>query len=352
MLTLKDIAQHVGVSPSTVSLVLNDRDRGRVNTAVADQIRRAANEMGYVPNLLARSLKTKQSHTIGVLSDGVASVPFAGPMLRGAQTTAWNDGYLLMLIDTGGRAELDAPAVKSLMQRNIEGLILATEYHRFVDVPLVPRSIPAVVLDGTPAMDRADIDSVVPDEEQGAYDAVRFLLDRGHRRIAHLTVSDPRFVARELRLAGYTRALDEAGVGGDERLIVRAPTVRTVDGYPVAHDLLSRSDRPTAVFCFSDQLAFSVYQAAGDLGLRIPEDVSVVGFDNQTFVADALRPGLTSVSLPHESMGSWAVGRAISRIRDANRLADDPPELSPRGERRLMHCPLVVRESVAPAPPP
>jgi transcriptional regulator with XRE-family HTH domain len=207
MLTLKDIAQHVGVSASTVSLVLNDRDRGRVNVDVAERIRRAADEMGYVPNLLARSLKTKQSHTIGVLSDGVASIPFAGPMLRGAQATAWNDGYLLMLIDTGGRGELDGPAVKSLMQRNIEGLILATEFHRFVDVPLVPSSIPTVVLDGTPSTGRDDLDSVVPDEEQGAFDAVRFLLDHGHRRIAHVTVSDPRFVARKLRLAGYERAM-------------------------------------------------------------------------------------------------------------------------------------------------
>jgi LacI family transcriptional regulator len=352
MLTLKDIAQHVGVSASTVSLVLNDRDHGRVNTVVAERIRRAADEMGYVPNLLARSLKTKQSHTLGVLSDGVASIPFAGPMLRGAQATAWNDGYLLMLIDTGGRGELDAPAVKSLMQRNIEGLILATEFHRFVDVPLVPSSIPTVVLDGTPATGRDDIDSVVPDEEQGAHDAVRYLLDHGHRRIAHLTVSDPRFVARKLRLAGYDRAMTEAGVEPDPRLVVRAVAPSTVSGYPVARELLERPDRPTAVFCFSDQLAFSVYQAAADIGLHIPEDLSVVGFDNQIFVADALRPGLTSVSLPHEAMGSWAVGRAIGRIRDANRPASDPPALPPHGERRLMNCPLVERESVAPAPPP
>ncbi len=352
MLTLKDIAQHVGVSASTVSLVLNDRDSGRVNSDVAERVRRTAREMGYVPNLLARSLKTKQSHTIGVLSDGVASVPFAGPMLRGAQTTAWDDGYLLMLIDTGGKRELDSPAVRSLMQRNIEGLILAAEFHRDLEVPLVPTSIPTVVLDGRPTGGRDDVDSVVPDEEQGAYDAVRFLIERGHRRIAHLTVTDPRFIAKELRREGYRRALAEIGVPVDERLVVAAAEPSTVAGYPVALELLGRADRPTAVFCFSDQLAFSIYQAAADLGLRIPEDLSVVGFDNQTFVADALRPGLTSVSLPLEPMGSWAVARAIRRIRattaapPGNGARTDPPE------HRLMACPLVIRESVAEPPPP
>lgn len=352
MLTLKDIAQHVGVSASTVSLVLNDRDRGRVNVTVAEEIRRTAREMGYVPNLLARSLKTKQSHTIGVLSDGVASAPFAGPMLRGAQATAWDDGYLLMLIDTGGKGELDAPAVRSLMQRNIEGLIVAAEFHRDVQVPLVPSSIPTVILDGRPAGERTDLDSVVPDEDQGAFDAVRFLTDHGHRRIAHLTVTDPRFVAREMRLAGYRRALEAVGAAVDPRLVVAAPEPSTAAGYPVALELLDRADRPSAVFCFSDQLAFSVYQAVTQLGLRIPEDLSVVGFDNQMFVADALRPGLTSVSLPLEAMGSWAVARAIGRIRDGGApRTHDPTTAPPIGEQRLMDCPLVVRESVAQPPP-
>jgi len=338
MLTLKDIARHVGVSASTVSLVLNDRDRGRVNPSVAATIRRTADDMGYVPNLLARGLKTRKSHTIGMLSDGVASIPFAGGMVRGAQDTAWTLGYLLMLIDSGGNHDLDSAAVKSLLQRDIEALVFAAEFHRDVELPLVPTSVPVVVLDGRSA-DRTDVDSVVPDEEQGGYDAARHLLEAGHRRIAYCGVADERYIAATLRRRGYERALADAGIALDESIVVAAPGPETRDGFPSATALLSRSDRPTAVFCFSDRLAFAFYQAAGRLGLRVPEDLSIVGFDNQIAVADSVLPGLTSVALPHAEMGSWAMERAVLRIRGESSLPY---------EHRLMRCPLVLRESVGP----
>src|SRR3954447_2436491 len=124
-MTLRQIAERLGVSVSTVSLVLNDRDGGRVSPETAQRIRRAADEMGYLPNLSARGLKTRQTRTLGLLSDGVASVPFAGQMLAGAQVAAWQEGYVLLLVDTAGDKQLEEPAVKSLLQRNIEGLILA-----------------------------------------------------------------------------------------------------------------------------------------------------------------------------------------------------------------------------------
>lgn len=124
MVTLKDLAAAAGVSPSAVSLVLNDRHLGRVNEQTALRIREAADRMGYVPNVLARSLRTKRTQTIGVLSDGVASVPFAGRMLEGVQTAAWDAGYLAMIIDTTHRSELVAQSAKSLLQRDIEAMIL------------------------------------------------------------------------------------------------------------------------------------------------------------------------------------------------------------------------------------
>jgi LacI family transcriptional regulator len=337
MLTLKDIAQHVGVSASTVSLVLNDRDHGRVNVQVAARIRETAERMGYVPNLLARSLRTKQSRTIGMLSDGAASVPFASGMVKGAQEAAWSHGYLLMLIDTGRNRDLDLPAVQSLLQRNIEGFIFAAEFHRDVEVPLVPSSVPVVVLDGR-AVGRDDVDAVVPDEAQGARDAVAYLVDAGHTRIGHLSISDPVYIAGRLRREGYERALREAGIAVEPTLVVEAPGVSTVSALAAARALLGRPDRPTAVFCFSDRLAFAVYHAAAELGLRVPDDVSVIGFDNQVDVAESLLPGLTSVSLPHVDMGRWAMERALRRLGRAN----GPPEF------RLMECPLVFRDSVAP----
>ena len=344
MLTLKDLAAAVGVSPSAVSLVLNDRHAGRVNAETALRIRRTAEEMGYVPNLLARGLKTRRTHTLGLISHGVASVPFAGRMLEGVQTAAWEGGYLAMLIDTTNRSELADLAAKSLLQRDVEALIVAAEYHRAVKTPVVPPGMPLVILDGISDDDGIAADSVVPDEEGGAHAAVRHLLEHGHRRIGFCTVDDDGYIAAGLRLAGYRRALAEYGVVEDPALIVRAPGPSTASALPIIDGLLSRPDRPTALFCFSDQLAFAAYEVAARLGLVIPDELSIVGFDDQRFLADALLPGLTTVKLPHYDMGYWAARRALARL--SGEAADSPVSCR-------MPCPLVVRASVsgAPAPP-
>ncbi|WP_309066153.1 LacI family DNA-binding transcriptional regulator [Microbacterium sp.] len=340
MITLKDLAAAVGVSPSAVSLVLNDLHRGRVNEKTAARVREMADSMGYVPNALARGLRTKRTHTVGVLSDGVASVPFAGRMLEGVQSAAWEAGYLAMIIDTTNRAELTDQSSKSLLQRDIEAMILAADYHRTVGLTAVPPAMPVVVLNGVPA-DGSAADSVVPDEAGGAHSAVSSLLQAGHRRIAFCVVGGDRFIASRLRHDGYRQALVEHGVDEDASLVVEVPDPSTTHAYEPVRRLLERPDRPTAVFCFSDQIAFAVYQASDDLGIRIPEDLSVIGFDDQEFIADALRPGLTTVRLPHYAMGAWAARRAIERLHgDAQGPAIGV----------TVPCPLIERGSVAPPP--
>ncbi|GAA1817608.1 LacI family DNA-binding transcriptional regulator [Agromyces neolithicus] len=338
MLTLKDLAAAVGVSPSAVSLVLNDRYAGRVNEKTAQRIKQAATDMGYVPNLLARGLRTRRTQTLGLISHGVASVPFASRMLEGVQVAAWEAGYLAMLIDTTNRAEIAELSSKSLLQRDVEALIVAAWYHRVVETPAVPLSMPLVVLDGI-APEGVQADGVVPDEVGGALAAVRHLIDAGHRRIAFCNVADQRFIARTLRQRGYEAALNEAGIEIDPSLIVAAPEPSTVAAVPVMRALLDRSDRPTAVFCFSDQSAFAAYQVAASLGLEVPDDLSIVGFDDQQFIADALVPGLTTVRLPHYEMGVWAARRAIDRLQGK---VDGPRDLY------LTPCPLVIRGSVSP----
>jgi LacI family transcriptional regulator len=342
VLTMKDIASQVGVSVSSVSLVLNGRDAGRVNQAVAGRIRELADTFGYVPNQLARSLKSKQTQTIGLVSDRVATVPFSSAMLAGAQEAAWRHGYVLMLVDTGGNEDLQTPAVQSLLQRNVDGLIVAATFHRELPVPQVPTTTPVVVLDGRPDATGPTADFVVPDEERGAFDAVTHLVEAGHRRIAFCTVSAYP-VADALRTQGYLRALAEAGLPADPTLLVTATDAATAEAIAPARALLDRpaAERPTAVFCFGDQIAMGFYQVARALGLSVPEDLSIVGFDNQEFVAEALDPGLTTVQLPHRAMGDWAVERVLEYIEGTTHRAAEPV-----GFR--MHCPLVVRSSVAP----
>jgi LacI family transcriptional regulator len=341
MLTMKDIASHVGVSVSSVSLVLSGRGEGRVNTAVAERIKSVADELGYVPNQLARSLKTKQSRTIGVVSDQVATVPFSGHMLAGAQQAAWEAGFMLMLIDTYGNDAVQTPAVQSLLQRNIEALIVATNFHKLVELPFVPPTMPVVVLDGRPADADADatVDFVVPDEELGAYTSTRMLIDAGHTRIGFCNVrAYP--IASQLRERGYERALHDAGITRDPSLTVVAEDAATHFAIEPARTLLERQDRPTAVFCFSDQSAMGFYHVARHLGMDIPRDLSIAGFDNQEFVAEALDPGLSTVQLPHREMGQWAVRRAIGRIDGSLDGADRAGYLMP--------CSPVRRQSIGP----
>ncbi|MBE1876643.1 LacI family DNA-binding transcriptional regulator [Myceligenerans pegani] len=338
MLTMRDIADELGVSVSTVSLVLNDRDRGRVRREIADQVRARAEELGYVPNVLARGLKTKKSHTLGLLADRVATVPFGGHMLAGAQRAAWELDFLLMVIDTDGNRAMDGPATQSFLQRDVEALIIAADFHREVSVPATPRHLPTVVLDGWPD-DPARADGVVPDERGGGRTATERLLAAGHRRVGMLTVEGDTYVAAAMRREGYEDALRDAGVGTDPALVHSVPEPSTRAAIPAVREVLTSADRPTALFCFSDQIALAVFQVAATLGIRIPADLSVVGFDNQQFVADATLPGLTTVQLPHYEMGAWAARRAISRIRGG---ADEPTTV----ER--IPCGLVERESVAP----
>lgn len=339
---LQDIADRVGVAPSAVSLVLNGKAAGRVNAASAARIREVAEDMGYVPNMLARALKTRSSKTIGVLAEGVASIPFSGQMLAGAQEAAWRQGYLLMVVDTGHHSDRNIRAIKALVQRDVDALIVAADYPRTVRVPDVPSQIPVIALSAIPHPEDAAqrcLDTVLPDDEAGAFTAVSELVASGHRRVAFLNLDHAGFdFAQTQRLAGYRRALEAAGIEHDDRYLAAAPGPETADGADAAARLLAEPEPPTAVFCFSDRIAVSIYHAAAARRLRIPEDLSVIGFDDQDGVANSLRPGLSTVRLPHREMGEWATRTAIRRIQgfDGHAL------------RQLVQCPLITRGSVGP----
>lgn len=335
--TLRDVAARAQVSVATVSLVLNGNDVGRVKAELSRRVRQAAEDLQYAPNLVARGLRTSQTHTVGLISDRVASTPFAGRMLAGAQRTAWEHDRLLLLVDCAGDQEIEAAAVRTLVQRNVDALIFASMYHRELELPKVPLDLPLVVLDARPVGDRTDVSWVVPDEAGGARAAITELLDAGHTRIGYCTDAVDLPAVRE-RLASVRETLAAAGHPIADDLVSHIVGGNAAEGRQAAAALLSRPDRPTALFCYNDRMAMGAYRAARELGLRIPEDVSIVGFDDQEHVADGLAPGLTTVALPHYEMGVWAAQRVLGL------LSGDKPE--PAQQR--MPCPLVRRESVAP----
>jgi LacI family transcriptional regulator len=336
--SIKDVAAAAGVSVTTVSHVLNDVPGKRIGEETRARVRRVAGDLGYRPNGAARTLRLQRSQTLALVSDHIATTPYAGLMILGAQEAASRHGWLLMLVNSSGDRETERVEIRALQQRQVDGFLYATMYHREVEVPEELRGAPTVLLDARSA-DLA-VPSVAPDEVAGGRTATQLLIDQGHGGIGLLTNVDD-IPATRGRFEGYRQALSQSGLAFDPTLVV-SEVGGTDGGYRAASVLLDRDPRPTAVFCFNDRMAMGVYQAAAERSIRIPDDLSVIGFDNQEPIADGLRPGLTTMALPHYEMGAWATETLIGRIQ---RPATEP-------EQVLLPCPLVIRGSVArPATP-
>ena len=338
---IRDVARLAGVSVTTVSHVLNDTPHTRVADDTRARVRQAAKSLGYGPNRMAQALRTNRSGLIGLLSEDIATTPHAGRIILGAQNAAREHDLTLVIInterDSGGNAHRDD--VQALIDRQVDAVLYATMYHRQVSLPDL-QGLPAVLIDST---DRDGIvPAVVPDEVSGAVAAVTHLVTAGHTRIGFLN-NDDDVPATHGRLAGYKQVLHEHDIPFDETLVAYAVS-ETLPGYELAREILSRNDRPTALFCYNDRMAMGAYRAAQELGLSIPGDLSIVGFDNQELIAANLFPGLTTVALPHYEMGAWAVETLVHLIHgeaEYKLLADRPT---------LLDCPLVTRGSVARPP--
>jgi LacI family transcriptional regulator len=329
---MHDVAAAAGVSQATVSLVLNSASGSRFSEETRKKVRDAVNRLGYRTNAHAKTLREGVAGMIGFIGDTVATTPFAGAIIEGAQQRAWEDGLLLLTVNTGGDKDLEAASLDTMLSYKVAGVVYAGMYHRRLDVPEALTGVRSVVLN---SQDRAGrVASVAPDEVKGGYSATRRLLDAGHRRIALINIEslESGLPAAVGRYEGYIKALEETGLELDPGL-VRFGTGGEEDGYKYAMELMTSSNPPTAIFCANDRGAWGAYQAVSDLRLSIPGDVSVVGFDNQATLAPFLRPGLTTLELPFVAMGR----RAVELI-----LQDAEPD----GRVELMDCPLIERNSV------
>lgn len=332
---LSDVALEAGVSSTTASLVLNGKG-GAIRTATQERVVAAAEALGYRPNALAKSLRSQRSQTIAVLSDRVLTTPYAAGMIEGAQATADLREYALLLGNISGGAAQMGRTIDAMLDHQPDAMVYASMYHKVIDPPTVPSSTPLVLLDAR-VEDGQNISWVVPDEAGGARVAVEHLLDHGHRRIAHISDSAGTPAAVE-RQAAYLDVLRGRGIEPDPQLVL-ASGEGPKWGADATNELLRLDDPPTAIFCFNDAVAAGAVNAARRHGFRVPDDLSIVGFDNQILVADTVDPGLTSVQLPHFEMGQWA-------IEEAFRLIDG--DSNPQTKR--MPCVLVERQSVTHPP--
>ncbi len=313
-----DVARRAGCSQSTVSLVLSGKGRGRISAATEEAVRTAAADLGYRPNVAARTLRTGVARTVGLVVPDITN-PFFGRMMRGAQRAAQQAGYTVVLVDAGGNRAWEAESVQALLAGPSDGLLL-------FEVALPPGAAEKAI--GI-EMHPGDIPVVRLDVEAGVDAAISHLLELGHRRIGHVASA---FVAPtfDLRAASLASRLAEAGL----ELAGRVESLFTFEeACEASRPLLSTG--VTAVFCDDDVLAGGFYLAAREAGLSIPGDISVIGFDDLDF-ARVLAPPLTTVAADAEGLGAAAF-RAL-----ASDLAGEAPPAE-----QLLPVHLTVRESTA-----
>ena len=328
MATMKDVARLAGVSTSTVSHVINNNRF--VSDAIREKVTSAIHELNYAPSALARSLKLNQTHTIGMLLTASRN-PFYAEIVRGVEHSCYERGYSLILCNTEGDKERMDRNLETLLQKRVDGLlIMCTESH-LPSAEILERypSIPSVMMDWAPFEGSS---SIIQDNSLlGGEIATRHLISRGYTRIACIAGPHDKTPAR-LRLEGYQRAMAAAGLSVPEEYIVESD-FEFQGGFRAMQQLLALTPVPQAVFTSNDAMAVGVYHAVWLAGLRIPQDIAVVGYDDIE-LAQYMTPPLSTVHQPKDELGRLAVDTLLQRLQNADpeqQLLILTPELIERG---------------------
>lgn len=322
--TINDVAERAGVSKSLVSLVM----RGAPN--VSDQRRaavlEAAEELGYRPNRVARSLVQQRTNTIGVMISDLHNAFFV-EVLDGIESAAEQAGYQI-LMNSGQRvAAKEEGAVETLLEMRTDAVILGSPHLSATVIERAARSVPIVIVGKSTRV--KGVDSVANDERAGARLAVEHLASLGHRRIAH--ISGRSEAGAPGRLSGYKATMEAAGLKRYIQVAERGPTER--DGFRGARELFKTPKPPTGIFCFNDLVALGTLQALTQMGLKVPADVSVIGYDNTRLTALEFI-NMSTIDQPRVEIGERAVQLAVERLeahRTAQRRITVKPSLVPRG---------------------
>ena len=343
MVTIRDVAKRSGFSSTTVSIVLNNAPLSRyIPAKTKKKIERAAEQLGYRPNQFARSLRSKRSHTVGVMVFDMTD-PYCTLVLRGIENTLYQASYLPILTDVHNERSRFERYLEMLLDRRIEGLIVLANW-LFLDINLLgdleKSSIPTAMIGCE--LETESISSVIIDNEVGGHLALEHLHSLGHRRIAF--IRGPKALTDSLpRWRGIRKCAKSFGLELDQRLIMELPESRDpVSSFEAGHKLteeLIKQKRPfTALLAFDDMSAFGAIRALNKSGIRVPEHCSVIGFDDVATSA-LYTPSLTTVRQPMEAMGASAVGIVVDGI---NAMLEKR-EVS--ATHRRVAPELVVRES-------
>lgn len=330
----QDVADLVGMSRSSVSLVLNGHGKGNISENKQQAIFEAARQLNYRPNALAQSLRSQRTWTLGVLTWRGAS-GFPEVLLHAALETATAASFVLIFMDTANDPDQEARAITALLDRRVDAFVVVApdlmDYH-------LPEALSGSTTFLVNCVDPEHrVTSVAPDEQGGAVCAAQILIDRGHTRIALLTDAAPTAQIRD-RVGGVQAALAAAGMPSASVLVSSRDIQQ---GAAEAHAALSGEDRPTGIVCTHERLALGAVLAAAQLGLKIPADLSIISMEDGEQLAESLVPALATVQRPDRAMAQQAIGRLMKEL-----TSEGEPEV----QQLLFVCPPDLRESTGPPP--
>jgi LacI family transcriptional regulator len=308
--TIHDVADKAGVSIKTVSRVMNgtvavsDKTRRRVEQAIA--------ALEFAPSAAARSLRGVPAGLVAVIADKITTTPDSFEIIKGIQQVCEQQGKILLIGEAGGNPETIHSLIGSFREHRVEAILFATQSHRQVVIEPLFGNTPVALANCYEPDPR--FMQIVPDDEGGGYEAARIVLEAGHREIAFLQLV-PGMDATELRQRGFQRAMREYGAVPNPAWMLHGAETTSGDEFAHLSDALDRlfegDRRPTAILCGNDKMAMRVIFLLQSRQLRVPEQVSVVGFDDFRLISEALHPGLTTVSLPYREIGEMSARYAL-----------------------------------------
>lgn len=311
--TLKDIAVKTGFSITTVSLVLNNK-KTRVSNQTKQIIKKVAHELNYIPNQTAISLVKKESKTLGLIISDISN-PFFSELSKGISAKAAKYGFNIMLCDTEDSYELTMRYLRILISKNVDGIIMTLSQDvndknlYLIENFLENHALPVVLVERSDPLIMSD--SVVVNHKMGSYLATKHLIELGHRNIACIT-GPSHLEGTSGRINGFKMAFEENGIKLRKELVVEG-NYHIESGYTAAEEILNIDPSITAIQVFNDMMAYGVFECLKDKGIKIPEEISVVGFDD-IFFSKMLYVPLTTIALPIHHMGEKAVELLVERI--------------------------------------
>jgi DNA-binding LacI/PurR family transcriptional regulator len=328
--TMRDVARHAGVSIQTVSCVINET--GNISADTRSRVLQSIEELNYRRNPIARSMRTQQTRMIALVVMDITN-PVLSVIASTIEADAYAQDYSVLLYNTGIDPTREQIYLDEIGDRRADGVIIINAIERANAAQLIDAQVPTVLIDC--AVPNSLLPTVSVDNVQGAYLATDYLVKLGHHRIAHIGGSSGVQIARQRELA-YLKALADAGLS--YRRSFPSPTIQWgyANGYRAMHELLQENERPTAVFAASDELAIGAYRALAEAGLRIPDDISIVGFDNIEAAAYT-NPPLTTVHQPFPELGHRALSLLLDMLDGTN----------PRPGNVVLPAELIVRQSAA-----